>query len=123
MRFSSRRRHTRFDCDWSSDVCSSDLSSLHEGFGNVLIEAMACGTPVVSTDCKSGPSEIIENGKSGILVPVGDYQSLSKAIIKVLSDSSLRQSFSQEGVKRARYFSPEKNIKGYEEVFSTLMKS
>ena len=99
------------------------LSSMHEGFGNVLIEAMACGTPVVSTDCKSGPSEIIENGKSGILVPVGDYQSLSKAIIKVLSDSSLRQSFSQEGVKRARYFSPEKNIKGYEEVFSTLMKS
>ncbi|OGZ62602.1 MAG: hypothetical protein A2639_02565 [Candidatus Staskawiczbacteria bacterium RIFCSPHIGHO2_01_FULL_34_27] len=98
------------------------LSSLHEGFGNVLVEAMACGTPVISTDCKSGPSEIIDNGKSGILVPVGDYQSLSKAIIRVLSDASSRQHFSLEGVKRARYFSVEKNIKGYEDVFEQLMK-
>ncbi|MBI1866587.1 MAG: glycosyltransferase [Candidatus Staskawiczbacteria bacterium] len=97
------------------------LSSIHEGFGNVLVEAMACGTPVISTDCKSGPGEIIENGKSGILVPVGDYKSLSKAIIRVLSDSSLRQSFSKEGIKRVRYFSVEKNIKQYEDVFQKLM--
>lgn len=97
------------------------LSSIHEGFGNVLVEAMACGTPVISTDCKSGPGEIIENGKSGILVPVGDYQSLSKAIIRVLADSSLGQSFSEEGIKRAKYFSVEKNIRQYEDVFSKLM--
>jgi len=98
------------------------LSSLHEGFGNVLVEAMACGTPVISTDCKSGPGEIIENGKSGILVPVSDYQSLSKAIIKVLSDDYLWQKFSAEGLEKVKYFSVEKNIKGYEEVFSTLMR-
>lgn len=96
------------------------LSSLHEGFGNVLVEAMACGTPVISTDCKSGPGEIIENDKSGILVPVGDYRSLSKAIIKVLSDESLRQKFSAEGLERVKYFSVEKNIRGYEKVFQEL---
>ncbi len=98
------------------------LSSIHEGFGNVLVEAMACGTPVISTDCKSGPREIIEPGKSGILVPVEDYEALSKAMIKVLADSSLQQHFSLEGLKRVRYFSVEKNIQQYQDLFSTLMR-
>lgn len=62
------------------------LSSRWEGFGNVLVEAMALGTPVVSTDCPSGPSEILDGGKHGKLVPVGDPNLMAKAILETLED-------------------------------------
>lgn len=62
------------------------LSSAYEGLGNVLIEAMHAGCPVVSTDCPSGPSEILEGGRHGPLVPVGDATALAQAIVQELKE-------------------------------------
>ena len=89
------------------------LSSRWEGFGNVLVEAMACGTPVVSTDCPSGPAEILEDGKWGALVPVGNIEKLSQeirhAIIEGREGTGDRQ-------KRACHFSTDTAVTRYLEV-------
>ena len=63
------------------------MSSVREGFGNVLVEALQAGLPIVSTDCRSGPSEILDRGRFGTLVPVGDADALAAAITKALSES------------------------------------
>ena len=62
------------------------LSSAWEGLSNVLIEALACGCPVVSTDCQSGPAEILANGRYGELTGVDDPRGLADAICAVLDD-------------------------------------
>lgn len=80
------------------------LSSLYEGFGNVVVEALACGAPVVSTDCPHGPAEILEHEKSGLLVPVADSAALASAIERVLRDAELRSRLRGAGLLRARDF-------------------
>jgi glycosyltransferase involved in cell wall biosynthesis len=94
------------------------LSSLYEGFPNVILEAMALGLPVISTDCPSGPAEIIEDKKNGLLVPVKDEQALAGAIICVMTDERLRESLGREARLRADDFALEKIAKDYKRVLS-----
>ena len=75
------------------------LSSAFEGFGNVLVEAMAVGTPVVSTDCPSGPREILDAGRYGALVPVGDTEALAQAILGAM-ERPTEQSLLTEAIER-----------------------
>lgn len=80
------------------------LSSQWEGFGNVIVEALECGVSVVSTDCPSGPAEILEDGRYGKLVPVNDADALAAAMIASLGDSPDREKL----MNRAKAFSVRK---------------
>lgn len=91
------------------------LSSRWEGLSLVLIEAMACGTPVISTDCPSGPAEVLKNGEYGELVPVGDSEAMKNAL-----KNTLENPLSAEKLReRARDFSIERSTKQYEGIFNT----
>jgi len=86
------------------------LSSIGEGLPTVIIEALASGTPVVSTDCKSGPREILCDGKFGQLVPVGDAEALGEAIEQSLAATHDHASL----VARAQDFAIDKGVNQYE---------
>lgn len=91
-------------------------SSLREGFGMVLVEAMICETMVISTDCPVGPSEILEKGKSGILVDIGDYEKMAEEIKKYLYSKEEREKIISNASKRILDFSKEKIKKDIEEI-------
>ncbi len=94
------------------------LSSAWEGFGNVLVEAMATGVPVVATDCPSGPREILENGRHGPLVPVGDIQALASAMHKTLDTPPDRENL----INAARRFDVDHATSAYSTLLQRLVK-
>ena len=92
------------------------VSSIHEGLSMVLVEALACGCPGVSTNCPSGPAEILQDGKLGRLVPVGDDVGLADAMEGVLNrppDKRMLQ-------RRAEDFSMSKAAAAYERLIRTV---
>lgn len=80
------------------------LSSRFEGFGLVLVEAMACGMPVVSFDCPAGPDEIITDGVDGLLVLSGDVQALAKKLKVLMADEDLRQRLGKQARQTAQRY-------------------
>jgi glycosyltransferase involved in cell wall biosynthesis len=93
------------------------MSSYFEGFPGALMEALACGVPVISTDCPSGPSEIITNQVDGLLVPVGDVSALCSAMNHVLDDHEFAKNLAAHGklIPEKRY-SLSVFMKRYEDV-------
>jgi glycosyltransferase involved in cell wall biosynthesis len=94
---------------------------LVEGFGNVIIEAMACGLPVIATDCPYGPREIIEHGKNGLLVPINDAHALADAIVRLMDNENERKVMADAAFKRTRDFSVEKMVGAYENFFRFVL--
>lgn len=83
------------------------LPSQYEGFPNALCEAMAVGLPVIATDCPHGPSEIIQQGLTGILVPVGDQKALAEAMISLMQNSQKRQKMGISALRITSRFNEE----------------
>ncbi len=84
------------------------LSSRYEGLPMVIVEALASGCPVVSTDCPTGPREILGNNEYGLLVPVENPTALAESMKRLLNYESLRKYYSKQGIKRAMDFDLEK---------------
>lgn len=93
------------------------FSSFYEGFGITLIEAMACRLPVLATDTDFGPAEILEEGKYGILVPVGDDKKMADKMEKLLKNRRLKIKYSKLAYKRAKDFNLKNMLQGYERLF------
>ena len=79
-------------------------SSRYEGFGLVLAEAIILGKPVIATDCPTGPAEILDNGKAGLLIPVGDAEAMAQAMERVATDPALRGHLSEAASTHSRMF-------------------
>ena len=102
-----------FLCGFSDDIqkemCDSSiyvLSSICEGFGMVLVEAMACGLPVISYNCPCGPKDIIEDGKDGFLVSMNDAKQLAGRINTLIEDEELRRKMGKEALDASRNYLP-----------------
>jgi glycosyltransferase involved in cell wall biosynthesis len=101
---------------YMSNAAALVLSSQEEGLPTVLIEALGCGCRIVSTDCPSGPDEILDGGKYGTLVPVANSSALAAAMLQVLDSNISKEVL----IERAQYFSTDKVVDKFLDLLHSL---
>lgn len=99
------------------------LSSRYEGFGMVIIEAMACGVPAVSFDCNYGPSDIITEGQEGVLVQNGNTDQLAEKLASVMRNENMRKEMGRTAKENVKAYLPENIVKQWDELFKKLTET
>lgn len=109
--------------DIKAEYLNSSLfvfSSRFEGFGMVLIEAMACGLPVVSFDCPCGPKDIVRHNEDGLLVPSDDINALAEAMHQMMSDDNLRQQMARVAIKNVQRYKLNEICQHWQRLFESI---
>lgn len=99
------------------------LSSRYEGFPNVLLEAMAVGTPVIATDCRSGPGRIVRHGVDGILVPPDDVDAMADAMATLMRDDDQRRALGARAVEVRERFSVDRVMSEWDRLVAQAVQS
>ena len=98
------------------------MTSNYEGFGMVLVEAMSCGVPAVSFDCKCGPKEIISQHDGGLVVKNGDIDGLAEAIVKLMKDEELRKRMGENAKRVVETYSEERVMGLWEDLYEEILR-
>ena len=98
------------------------MSSHYEGFPMVMIEAMACGVPVVSYDFKCGPRDIIREGDNGLIIPEGDISALAEGIYRLIQEEELRRSMSMKAQEVTTTYSEDKVMRRWITLFNSMAR-
>ena len=97
------------------------MSSRWEGMPLVLLEAMACGLPLISFTCPCGPRDLIQDGYNGLLVPEGDIEGLANAIIRVIEDKELRTSMGHNAIEESKKYLIDNVMVRWEKLFRQIL--
>lgn len=131
LRFYSQKLEVERDVEFVGNVSNISeyynnskifaFTSNSEGFPNVLLEALASGLPCVSTNCPSGPSDLINHGINGFLIKVGDKEKLKESLAALVNDETLRKCISEESLKSSIEFKTDNIAKKWEGYISNLI--